>query len=348
MESVLVSVVVPIYNTEKYLEQCIESLINQTYRNIEILLIDDASPDKCPEICDSWQKKDQRIKVIHKQNEGLGMARNTGINNSQGDYILFVDSDDYIDTRLIEEAVTEAKNNNAEIVCYGFKKILKGKVIGEFIPKLKRKLFEDIQIREKLLPELIATSDKNSKNIIEMSACMELISTELIKNNKWLFISEREIISEDVCSLLELYSNVKTVYILEKPYYCYRINENSITHTYNENDLKNIKIFYDYCINLCNKHEYNEETKLRFQKRALNYMIAYLKNVINSKESCIKKTRTIRKCINDMWIRELIKNNINKNNTTNTHILYICIFLRLTLFVYIITKAKTIMEHNAK
>ena len=88
---ILVSVVLPIYNVEKYMDRCINSIINQTYKNLEIILVDDGSPDNCPQKCDDWGIKDSRIKVVHKKNAGLGMARNTGIENATGDYICFID-----------------------------------------------------------------------------------------------------------------------------------------------------------------------------------------------------------------------------------------------------------------
>ena len=115
----LVSVVVPIYNVERYLDRCIESIVNQTYTNLEILLIDDGSPDHCPEMCDEWAKKDHRIRVIHKKNAGQGMARNTGIENASGEYICFFDSDDYIDKCLIEKSYQVICEEKADIVLYG-------------------------------------------------------------------------------------------------------------------------------------------------------------------------------------------------------------------------------------
>jgi glycosyltransferase involved in cell wall biosynthesis len=110
-----ISIVVPIYNVELYLNKCIESLINQSYKNIEIVLVDDGSPDKCPEICDTWKKKDERIKVIHKKNGGLSDARNFGISNSTGKYICFVDSDDYVNKDYIKKLYTAIIQNNVNI-----------------------------------------------------------------------------------------------------------------------------------------------------------------------------------------------------------------------------------------
>ena len=102
MRKGVVSVVLPIYNVEKYLNRCIKSVINQSYKNLEIILVDDGSPDNCPTLCDEWAKKDNRIKVIHKKNAGVSSARNTGITKSTGDYICFVDGDDYVMPEYID------------------------------------------------------------------------------------------------------------------------------------------------------------------------------------------------------------------------------------------------------
>ena len=98
----LISVIVPVYNVEKYLDRCVESIVNQTYKKLEIILIDDGSPDNCPKMCDDWAKKDSRIKVIHKENGGVSSARNCGLDEAKGEYISFVDSDDVIHSQFYE------------------------------------------------------------------------------------------------------------------------------------------------------------------------------------------------------------------------------------------------------
>lgn len=100
--SELISIIVPVYKVEKYLDKCVESIVEQTYKNLEIILVDDGSPDNCPAMCDEWAKKDSRIKVIHKKNGGLSSARNAGLDGCTGDYIYFLDSDDYIADNCIE------------------------------------------------------------------------------------------------------------------------------------------------------------------------------------------------------------------------------------------------------
>lgn len=113
----LISVIVPIYNVEYYLERCIDSIISQTYKNIEIVLVDDGSPDQCGKICDVYKKKDARIKVIHKINGGLSDARNVGVRESAGKYITFIDSDDFVAPKYIEYLYNLLSSNNADISC---------------------------------------------------------------------------------------------------------------------------------------------------------------------------------------------------------------------------------------
>lgn len=114
----VISVVIPVYKTEKYIDRCLKSVTAQTHRELEIILVDDASPDHCPQICDEWAKKDNRIKVIHTENKGVANARNTALKIATGDYIGFVDSDDYIEPDMYEKLINTLLNNNADIaVC---------------------------------------------------------------------------------------------------------------------------------------------------------------------------------------------------------------------------------------
>ena len=116
MEQPMVSVIIPIYNVEDYLEECIRSVCDQSYTNLEIILVDYGSPDGSPAICDAWAKKDSRIRVIHKKNGGLSDARNAGLDVAEGEYIYFVDGDDYIKPDLIETALGHFKENTDMVV----------------------------------------------------------------------------------------------------------------------------------------------------------------------------------------------------------------------------------------
>ena len=111
----LITVIVPIYNVEKYLDKCVESILNQTYKNLEIILVDDGSPDNCPKMCDDLAKKDSRIKVIHKENGGLSSARNAGLDVMTGEYVIFIDSDDYFELNALEVLYNAVVDNNCDM-----------------------------------------------------------------------------------------------------------------------------------------------------------------------------------------------------------------------------------------
>lgn len=111
-----ISIIVPIYRVEKYIHRCVDSILNQTYHNLEIILVDDGSPDGCPAICDEYAKQDERVIVIHQKNQGLSAARNAGLDKASGKYIFFVDSDDFIEENVIKIMVESAEENNADLV----------------------------------------------------------------------------------------------------------------------------------------------------------------------------------------------------------------------------------------
>ena len=116
-----ISIIVPIYNVELYLERCVESIINQTYKNLEIILVDDGSPDNCFAICDKYEKLDSRVKVIHKENGGLSDARNAGLDIAEGEFIVFVDSDDWLEQNALELLYEHVKGFNSDITMFKFK-----------------------------------------------------------------------------------------------------------------------------------------------------------------------------------------------------------------------------------
>ena len=127
MSSIKFSIIIPVYNVEKYLNECVDSVLNQTYKYMEIILVDDGSTDSSPQICDSYAEKDNRIRAIHKENGGLSSARNAGIKNMTGDYVLFLDSDDFWDNnKALEHLSYIISEQKPDVVCYGYKEFCTG------------------------------------------------------------------------------------------------------------------------------------------------------------------------------------------------------------------------------
>jgi len=218
----LISVIVPIYNVEKYLKKSIESIINQTYKNIDILLVDDGSKDKYGEICDTYMEKDSRIKVIHQENMGQSIARNKGIEKSTGEYIIFVDSDDYIYEEYIDILYNLLKENNADISACGYEYFYEDKVSEKFVNTDKKKL----QNREELLISMNTVLGEMYVVVWGKLYKKELFNGIEFPNMK---------ISEDYVVLYKLYSKIKKAVITEnKMYYYFRNNSESLTYKLKE------------------------------------------------------------------------------------------------------------------
>lgn len=209
-----VSVIVPIYNVESYLVKCLESIINQTYSSLEVILIDDGSLDKSGSICDDYRARDSRIKVIHKVNGGLSSARNAGMNIATGEYVLFVDSDDWIDNCMIEDMIKVAIDEVADIVQCGFRKIDENGVIKrEFRP-----------ISEALVGNDIIMSNYFQQEKINVVVWNKLYRKQLF--NKVRFIEKH--LYEDIMLSFDILLQAKKIVTINEAYYNYLQRNGSI------------------------------------------------------------------------------------------------------------------------
>ena len=198
MEKSLISVIVPIYNVSRYLDRCMESLLHQTYKNIEIIMVDDGSPDDCGKKCDRYAAEEPRIKVIHKENAGLGMARNSGLEIAEGEYVMFIDSDDYTDVRMIERLYHRLTEEGADTCfCRYYDTSSEGKDELARETYLKQSYCGDET--KKVLLGMIGSLPEQAGDVeIGMSVWKGLYSLDIIRDNGILFPSEREYISEDI------------------------------------------------------------------------------------------------------------------------------------------------------
>lgn len=274
-----VTVVLPVYNVAPYLDRCVSSVVGQTCEDIEIILVDDGSTDECPVLCDAWAQKDSRIRVVHKQNQGLGMARNTGIENASGEYICFFDSDDYVAPDTVKAALNAAQQHAADVVVFGFTPVKSsGGLQPAVIPHTSKTVYEGAEVTRVFLPDMVAPDPKTGAQTgLQMSACMALFSMELILRSGWRFTSERQIISEDVYSLLRLYRHVRCVAVLPKAFYFYCENQTSLTHVYRTDRFEKINQFYSACQAMCDELEYGDEIRARLLHVYFSFVIAALK-----------------------------------------------------------------------
>lgn len=346
MENGLVTVVVPIYNVEKYLERCISSIVNQTYRNLEIILVDDGSPDRCPQMCDVWAEKDSRIKVVHKKNAGLGMARNTGIEHATGRYICFFDSDDYVDLNTIQKTVALAENTCADIVVYGLTSVnANGEVIRRFVPQSEEICYRGTAVQEYFLPDLIDNRNKNVKiKDLCLSAWSCMYSVELIQRVNWRFVSERQLISEDSYSIIWLYQHVNCVAVLQEALYFYCENSASLTHSYRADRFEKLKEFYTACFHMAKQAGYKRTVLERISGLFCSFSIAAMKQVVQAELNSRQKRLLIAQIVKDSIFQQALEYVDKGAYTSVRSVLFRAIESKRYLLVYLLVKAHTAKE----
>lgn len=240
------SVIIPVYNVEKYLDCCVQSVLNQTLQDIEIILVDDESPDNCPKLCDDYAAQDNRIKVVHRKNGGLGFARNSGIDVATGEYITFLDSDDFVDLYAYEHLYGLSKDNNLDALYYGLKRFCNiGDVVQEPIVHTIE-LYQGDSVKDFMLDLIASPPSAKSDHKIQCSSCTAMYRLDIIKNNNVRFHSERELISEDAIFNLDFLKYALRIAYNDGIYYHYRINPLSLTSTLRTDRIEKNYILYEY------------------------------------------------------------------------------------------------------
>ncbi len=244
-----VSIIVPVYNAEKYLERCINSLKNQSLEDIEIILVDDASSDLSPQICDKAFREDPRIKVIHKVNEGAGKARNAALQIATGKYIGFVDSDDFIEKDMFKTLFEKAEKYNSELVMSGVL-FVDGNMFskeGERTLKTyfdKDTHFETEEDLKKLRMGIVgALPDDADDSKYGMSIWKNLFRRDIIEKKSIVFESEREMLSEDALFMIDYISSIKKATGIKEAFYNYCRNEDSISKSYKKDRFEKSLVF---------------------------------------------------------------------------------------------------------
>ena len=259
MQSKKISIIIPVYNVESYLQQCVESVISQTYSNLEIILVDDGSPDNCPALCDEWAKKDNRIKVIHKKNEGLSAARNSAIKVASGEYLLFIDSDDYVSNELCEIAIRSMENFCADVIVFGYEKF-----------------FENSSETEIIKPDEIKTLSKEDS--------LRKLITGDIDNYAWNKLYKKYLFDdigypegfvwEDIGTTYKVFEKSEKIVLIDDVLYFYRQRKTSITGNVTVKALQDIFLLRFKRYNDL-KAEFDDIAELAFSELAESAFMLY-------------------------------------------------------------------------
>lgn len=292
-----VSVIVPCYGVEKYLDRCMKSLIEQTLQDIEVILIDDGSPDNIPIMCDKWAEKDARVKVIHKKNAGLGYARSSGLEIAAGEYVSFVDSDDYVSTKMYESLFQEAQKSDADLVFSNFKTEQRNGIWVDSKEVEKREEWVGDKVEEFMLDMVACAPHEKKERKYQMSVWHSIYRRSIIVDNNIRFYSEREVVSEDLPFQIDYMLHTHKVVYLPQSYYYYCLNGGSLTATFKQEKYEGFKDLY----HLLNKKLAGiEGYRLRTSRFFIGYVRSFLLQMYVSDFS--NKKEFVRIIVNDdIW-----------------------------------------------
>lgn len=321
MDNELISIIVPVYKVEKYLEKCVKSILKQTYTNLEVILVDDGSPDKCGQLCDELAKIDDRIIVFHKENGGLSDARNYGVERANGEYIGFVDSDDYIHESMYEELYKAIKKSGTFIAECGVTRVYK----NILRPHYEGEDYFLVLDREGYLKEYL-----ENKRLYGSAWC-KLIHKDLAKKIK--FPTGK--IYEDAFYTLELLKNVDKYTLISGNYYYYYIRENSITtRPFSSKDMDYIEIMNqieDYT--LSNFPTFKEQLLVRLS-------FAYISIFNQLLEVDDYKTKKEYKILKDKLKDNYFKVLVNKKVPKNLKVAILLLSINERLYKFVLSKYK--------
>lgn len=295
----LVSVIVPIYKVENYLRKCVDSIISQTYSNLEIILVDDGSPDNCGKICDDYKQKDNRIKVIHKENGGLSDARNAGIDIATGRYIVFIDSDDYIHNKMIEYLHNGIIENNAQVSVCGVKKVKDGQA----------QICEDIN-----LPEIVIIQSNEDKTKYYFESNYEEFTVAWNKMYPVEYFKEirypKGKIHEDEFTTYKLLEKADRIaFIKDHLYYYVQRGDSIMGESFNEKRLLRLDAYLERLDHYKNNKKYDWYEKILFLYKL--FLIRYANEIKKRDDMDLSILKKYKKAYRKYAIGILTKKNIS-------------------------------------
>ena len=347
IEKPLISVIVPVYNVENYMRQCIDSLLKQTLSNIEIILVDDGATDTSPKICDEYARRYSRIKVIHKLNGGLGSARNAGMKEARGKYIGFVDSDDYVSVKMYETLLDVAETNKADCAYCEFTRFWNDTVDVTKPPKKTIKVYSDKEILDAYLLDRIGCSPSEKEDCsYGASVNLGLFRSDVIQRSKVEFVSEREFIAEDMIFDIDFIPYCKKIVHTNEVLYFYRFNPDSLTTRY-------VSDRFERNVALCNEmasrldKTYNSDVyKIRLDRYFLKITrIALIEEIAHLNENGWRNTRAnINRIANNQKLNQILKTYPLASLPKTQKIFFCALKQKMYLLVAILIKINMILK----
>lgn len=327
-----ISIIVPIYNCEKYISRCIESIVNQTYKNIEIILINDGSTDSTINILKNYEKRDNRINIINKSNTGVSDSRNIGIKKSTGDYIIFVDSDDWLEPDMIEKMTKKIEEKNVEVVRCNYYRNYEDntqKIIQKYNEKIKEKVLYGEDIRKEILLKILSG---------EMQGYMWLLLIQKEVFKKLKPFDKRISMMEDTVFYIDLLLNIDSIYIYDKALYHYYYNKNSASKSA-KNFMRNYRNLL--LVNTI-ESDFLKAKNLNNEKIKILYNTAhseYIENICFSMFNIVKKEELVK------YYFEIMNNDDTTNIINNSDLKKISLHHRIALIIIKFKKINILIKY---
>ncbi len=305
------SIIIPVYNVKAYLERCLYSILHDTCKDLEIILVDDGSTDGSGEICDRLAIENACIKVIHKQNGGLSSARNAGLESAVGEWVSFIDSDDWVDQdsyQIMKILLQKPENQNVDIVKLGYKKIHNDQTVF-FIPCLEPGLYEGAAAKEIILKLAFGNRQVSNStiNTFVLSSCAHLYRRSFLTETGVKFVSERKVGSEDFLFLYSLYMRAFRTLVTDLKWYNYDTREGSLTRRYREKlHIQYQKLGKAVLRELQDTGNY-AQFRLDYEGMYIALMYVCIMNECNNPGKKSEQIRRVRSVLNDRQLRNYLE-----------------------------------------
>ncbi len=342
------SVIIPVYNVEPYLERCLDSILNDTCKDLELILVDDGSADGSGMICDRYADAHTNIKVIHKPNGGLSSARNAGLEIAEGEWISFVDSDDWVDQnsyQTMKDILTRQENKSADIVKIGYKKIFKDRIV-EFVPCVKANMYDLEEIRKTLLPVALGSRriSDSTINTFVLSSCAHLYNTRFLSEARIRFVPEQEVGSEDFLFLYSLYIRASQILVTDLKWYNYETREGSLTRRYRKNLFSQYKNLGSAVKQQLVERNLYSAFKEDFGGMYIGLIYICIMNECFNLRNKAKQVRTVKSILDDKELRYCLR--YYKASDKKSFLISMMMRLKLALSLCIIQWRNTVNKYE--
>ncbi len=334
----LVSIIIPIYNAAEYIEECVDSVLNQTYKNIELLLINDGSTDNTGKKIDELSRKDDRIRVFHKENGGTHTARNLGIDKSGGQYLMFMDPDDWLDLDTVECLIEKINQNDLDYVRFNYVREFAGTSLKKRNTFLEEKVYQNDECKKifRQTVGLVGAELKNPENLNFLaSVCFGIYKKSIILEHNIRFFNIRKLGTfSDGLFNIEFFSHIKSFLFVDEGFYHYRkTNTQSATKSYRKDFLKKQGLLFEKIYNLLEGSDMPDIFTAYYNRIAIGTMELCL-NAIKGEGFFITKYKEIKEVLKDELHKKAFKNFSISPLPLMWKVYFVLMKMRFTMGVY--------------